>query len=823
MDSNITEDLIVFRFDHLPDTPYLQEELEILYVLSGRVSVNHAGSSYLLGQEDFTVFNPFELHEVQIQKGSHTLSAMIPPEFLRQCRVGDIRCCSSVQTEMKEYHALIRARLALIFRDYLESTEQRGLYIAGGVVNLLAILKQYFETGESGIKQGQNANERIREAVMYVGTHYYEELTLESVAKANYVSAGHLSRQFRKMLGISFSEYLNSLRVSAARRYLLRSKSTVAEISEQCGYGNVNSMISNFQKAYGMTPGAFRRQHTEIADSADEVLDTDPVHFVKLLNHVNDTENTGTMSMVEKEPVIIHADMHSTKGGLALAHNCSMTFGYAKKLFANGVMDTVRRSVDEIGFRYIFVQGIFDDGMGVYAESHDGSPEFDFTYLDMVTDFIVDTGAKPWLELSRTPKELIIDPKESFFGGYVQLPDRTEKWCELVKAFCEHVKDRYGERQIETWRISLFPPFYISYGVFTAEDYLRYHKSTIEILRQHLPGAAVVSGAFDVGLMRVDGNEYFKEFIKFCKAEDCMPDELGFQSFSIDYSRQPRTYVENRIRFDRSKLFEEPAPPFSDPDILHHDIELIEELLEETGAGKLPVCFVYWNSTIWDNDLGSDTCFKAAYVVKNVLENHGRVTALNYSHSFIDDGNTGGEVFAGRHGVISSGGVPKAAYNAFRMLSHLREKIVAQGNGYIITSSDNGEEIRIMIYHYCHYDLDVRLDKFIPRAEQLTIDRYFGFDDPGSINFRMYLSGLDSGEYRKETWFVNRTQGSSYDLWRKIGAPKELSLAQQDYISRMSDMGYKYEQLTVHDDGKCLMSAILEPHEIQLISLKKTD
>lgn len=809
-----------FEFDNRTNAADMHDDLEILYVLSGHVDVVIEGQSVLLRQDDYLVINPYEFAEVHQRPGSHILSAFISGEAIRLSGIGDVRCCSAVQTEQADYHALVRNRLAVIFNDYLKSEDDRRLYIMSGTINLLAILKQQFEISSLNDEKGSISHERVRKCIQYVGSHYMDDLTLDSVARSNFISSGHLSRKFKQVTGQHFSDYLRGVRLSRVAYYLRFSDDSVTDISEMCGFSNVNTMISNFKDRYGVTPGAYRKSHAVNERSEDNISNIDAVYFVNLLNHAHDIDQISVLTRPEKEPVDVVADIRKSIGSLDLQHNYSMTFGYAKTWFSPGIPESIERSVKDIGFNYVFTQGIFDDGMSVYHENVNGEAVCDFTYLDIVLDHIISLGTFPWLELGRTPGKLLYETRESFFGGFVQLPDHMDGWNTLVKAFAKHVVDRYGIDHVRQWRFSVFPPLYIHYGVFTLERYLEYYRATWSALKDILPDAKIISGAFDVGLMHLEGNREFRAFLEFCKEKNCLPDELGFQSFSIDYSSAAKEDIEIRIRRDISNVYEEPATPNSDPDILRHDIELINNALNEEDLGTLPFCFVYWNSTIWDNDLGNDTCYKSAYITKNVLENAGRTTALNYSHSLFDQGRLCDNVFAGRHGAVTVGGVPKAAYYAMEMLSRMGDALIAMGEGYTITKSED-DQIQILLYNYCHYDPDTHLDRFLPREEQLTIDRYFGFRDHGAAGINIHLIGLEQAEYIRETWSINRIQGSSYDIWRRIGSPKELTDSQIRYLENASQPGYRYEILSRTDNGELLIPAVLDAHEVQLIILKK--
>ena len=88
---------IRFEYDCDISTMHFHDELEILYVLSGRAGVIIEDGNYLLKLEDFTVFNPFEKHEIYREVGGHTLSAFISLRVLLQCDLGRISCCSALQ------------------------------------------------------------------------------------------------------------------------------------------------------------------------------------------------------------------------------------------------------------------------------------------------------------------------------------------------------------------------------------------------------------------------------------------------------------------------------------------------------------------------------------------------------------------------------------------------------------------------------------------------------------------------------------------------------------------------------------------------------
>ena len=85
-------------------------------------------------------------------------------------------------------------------------------------------------------------------------------LTLESVAASLGVSAGHLSRCFSRIMGVSFRRYMVRKRLERARRLLLDPMYNVSQVAEACGYPSTAYFVRAFRKAMGCTPGEYARR-----------------------------------------------------------------------------------------------------------------------------------------------------------------------------------------------------------------------------------------------------------------------------------------------------------------------------------------------------------------------------------------------------------------------------------------------------------------------------------------------------------------------------------------------------------------------------------
>lgn len=163
---------IRFEYDCDISTMHFHDELEILYVLSGRAGVIIEDGNYLLKLEDFTVFNPFEKHEIYREVGGHTLSAFISLRVLLQCDLGRISCCSALQQEKKIELNLLRVKLATVYKCWIGKEKARKITIISSIYNVLAILKRSFEVSPySEEKTEIHSSNRMRQVVLYIHLH----------------------------------------------------------------------------------------------------------------------------------------------------------------------------------------------------------------------------------------------------------------------------------------------------------------------------------------------------------------------------------------------------------------------------------------------------------------------------------------------------------------------------------------------------------------------------------------------------------------------------------------------------------------------------
>lgn len=113
-------------------------------------------------------------------------------------------------------------------------------------------------------KQMRTLSERI---LALLHQQYDQDISLESIADQLHYNPNYLSSVFKKEFGMSFTDYLQSYRLSIAKKWLIETDQTVKAISERLKYNNSQNFIRFFKKHVGMTPGEYRKEKGESRNS----------------------------------------------------------------------------------------------------------------------------------------------------------------------------------------------------------------------------------------------------------------------------------------------------------------------------------------------------------------------------------------------------------------------------------------------------------------------------------------------------------------------------------------------------------------------------
>ena len=113
-------------------------------------------------------------------------------------------------------------------------------------------------TNSENMKKSINRPEIIEDAVEYISQKYSEKLTLEDLSARANLSPTYFQKLFLKAVGRTPCEYIQDIRIRAAKGLLLTTDMPLVDVANECGFPSQSYFNYTFKKAEGCTPKSYR-------------------------------------------------------------------------------------------------------------------------------------------------------------------------------------------------------------------------------------------------------------------------------------------------------------------------------------------------------------------------------------------------------------------------------------------------------------------------------------------------------------------------------------------------------------------------------------
>ena len=100
--------------------------------------------------------------------------------------------------------------------------------------------------------------------MVYINNNYRRQLNIELIAAEVYISPDYLAHMFIDLVGMTFTEYLNNLRIASACEKLKRNKTVdIGQVALSVGYSDSKYFARVFKKIKGVTAREYRKNSEE--------------------------------------------------------------------------------------------------------------------------------------------------------------------------------------------------------------------------------------------------------------------------------------------------------------------------------------------------------------------------------------------------------------------------------------------------------------------------------------------------------------------------------------------------------------------------------
>lgn len=241
--------------------------VELIYILNGNAKITIEGKDYPVVAGEFVVIDSNLLHEfrckgesmmVVIHFSRSSMKNFIPnlEDYHFLCARAELR-----KDQLGAYLAICELLKKLPPLYVMHPTGYRLKSQAIAMEVFFELVNQFAGTGEPVQKPEKRENlERLEKMIEYIELHHIEPISLEEIASHFYLSREYFSRFFRKNMGVTFTKYVNQVRMMHIYQEICNTDAGIMELAEKHGFTNYKLFNKMFHEVYGCTPREVRKK-----------------------------------------------------------------------------------------------------------------------------------------------------------------------------------------------------------------------------------------------------------------------------------------------------------------------------------------------------------------------------------------------------------------------------------------------------------------------------------------------------------------------------------------------------------------------------------
>lgn len=451
---------------------------------------------------------------------------------------------------------------------------------------------------------------------------------------------------------------------------------------------------------------------------------------------------------------------------------------------------------DELGFQYVRFHGLFDDDMSVYSVNpFVGQELYSFHNIDVIFDFLLEIGMKPFIELGFMPSAIASGDKTCFlYKGNITPPKSYEQWYNLVNKFTNHVVNRYGIEEVRTWFFEVWNEPNI--GFFwsgSKEEYFKLYEYAASAVKD-------VDSLLKVGGPASASNGWILDFVTFCKDNGVPVDFISTHNYPtsdpLNSIGEESFDIEAILKLDEEER-QKALASLMNP---HYDRGVMAIMANKTKkeAGNLPVYYTEWNSAAFP--FMQDEPYSAAFVVKTLADNVSLVEGYSFwtFSDIFEESVQQSLPFHGGFGLLNIHGIPKPTYNAFQIMHQLGTEQIPTDTCEVKTlellATKKEDGLALVLYNHNE-----------------------PFGEISAADVRIKIKGDFTGK-QVNLRTIDENNANAKKKWIDQGSPEYPTKAQLQELFEASEMQNKTVELK-KIDGEWFIDLNVLPHSVTAIDI----
>jgi xylan 1,4-beta-xylosidase len=453
----------------------------------------------------------------------------------------------------------------------------------------------------------------------------------------------------------------------------------------------------------------------------------------------------------------------------------------------------------ECDFKYIRMHGLLTDDMGVYKEDKNGKPEYNYQYIDVLYDFILSIGMKPFVELGFMPSALASGPQTIFWWrGNVTPPRDYEKWEALIRNLTQHWTERYGEKEVKSWYFEVWNEPNLSPGFWsgTQAEYFKLYEYAAKAIKS-------VNKEYKVGGPATAGAAWVPETIQFCEKNSVPIDFISTHTYGVKQGFLDEYGTTGTI-LDKNEW------------AVSGDVLNSRNQISNSTKPNLELHYTEWSSSYTPADPVHDSYHQAAYILEKLKQVGNAANSMSYwvFTDIFEEAGVRFTPFHGGFGLLNYQGIKKPAYYSYYLLNKLGETELKNQDKRSWACKNSNGGVQLLFWDFTHTH----------PGDTVNNQSYYIRNLPSKPKgtAKIELSGLPKGKYQLEVYKVGYNENDAYTTYLGLKKPSQLNIQQVNEIKEKNNGApVSTELIKIDSNGKFTRDISINENDVYLLNLMR--
>lgn len=239
------------KYKNLNNISHYHSDYELVYINEGSATVAINENFFNLNSKDCVFIYSNDIHFIQSSETTVITVLKAEKKYLDNIFASK-KLLSPIVSKTSDIESVLNS-IRLELNSHVDNNDAMADSISTQL--FITLLRNEGTTiFESISSKKPDTSELYREICEKISNEY-NTITFEDAAKYMHFSEPYFSKIFHKLFGMTFTQYLNTVRIAAAIEKIKKGNLSITEISASCGFNTIRNFNRVFKKFTGYTPG----------------------------------------------------------------------------------------------------------------------------------------------------------------------------------------------------------------------------------------------------------------------------------------------------------------------------------------------------------------------------------------------------------------------------------------------------------------------------------------------------------------------------------------------------------------------------------------